>query len=145
MAKKTAPPIVESDEIPVIDSKDIPTPEPITSEPKTEEPSASIEDVLTLQRRLDSMKQSAINGLLKRIEEAKSQLRELGYTEDVPFAAASPTPTKRKYAARKAKAPSGTKFCKICNKDTNHDGRSPLHRAQKVKKPLTDAEIASIG
>ena len=98
MAKKTAPPIVESDEIPVIDSKDIPTPEPITSEPKTEEPSASIEDVLTLQRRLDSMKQSAINGLLKRIEEAKSQLRELGYTEDVPFAAASPTPTKRKYA-----------------------------------------------
>jgi hypothetical protein len=93
MAKKTAPTRqVESDEPAVIEVREQQS-EPATTSILAETIEVSvteisvtddIEEVLELKRKFESRRQSAIDGLLVVIENAKNKLVELGYQEPAP-------------------------------------------------------------
>ena len=100
----------------------------------------TVEDVLNLQAKLASVRQSAIMTLLSQIETAKKKLAQLGYEdEDEPDVPNSIRPNVRKPAA--TKAGTAVPFCKLCNVD-GHDGRA--HRSQAVKKAFTAKEQAEM-
>ena len=141
---------------PVIASPDTeselpPPPEPASAvtEISTEPfPPSIVEDVLKMKRDWVSRRQAAIDELLKRQKAIVVQLAELEYKpepEAAPAWVSSPAPAKRKYVrktvAKKTKT-ADTKFCPICNIETNHDGRK--HKGQKKKRPFTAEEIAAL-
>jgi hypothetical protein len=108
--------------------------------------SVSIEDVLDLQNRLDSMKDAAIKGLLRRIEESKAQLARLGYVEQTPepgwitTAPRTITPAKRRGVGRgRGSKPKSGRFCKVCNV-TGHDRRAHKNHPKK----FTADELAAM-